>query len=923
MIKIEKLIKRYHQNIILNDIDLKLPRTGIIGLHGHSGSGKSTFMKVLAGLLEFTGHVGIYSTNIESLEFDQACDYRLRDIGLIFQTYRLFEHETVAWNMALPLYLLGHEGPRVVQKHVQRALKDVGLEGFGTRKVATLSGGEKQRVAFARALIKQPPIVLADEPTSALDGENKKRLMQILSTYAAQHLVIIVSHDLSLLNKYAHISYQMVDGRLTGHKIHHPNTQNLKHTMIRLKRKPKLGSLPLSFCFRHALHDMKSHKWRHFLSQIMLSIAILALGIGIQVTASINSKVQTTINRLIGPSGLELTAAQINNSGLRQVYAADLTQVEDVAKRYPDYVTDIGVAYQTSIDDLFPQRNELFLISEGPIVVLPSFSARHLAEPLGFDEAGVHALSLKTDEIALMLPDTDLKLLARKVGVASNTDEINKVLINKTIYLGAGFANDAWIYEDEQIWRLVKIYAGDRATVLHSNLLFPQFVFETSMRLAATTDLTSTLPLPWMLRKSFYLKTNDGKDLIDILYKDLQFFGMRFDHIGHSQMKTYCPKFGRCPLQRIVVYLDPHQTLSLSHLNYILAAEPRLKEPILTTSGGYLLYPESMFAGFANETLFARNRHDIDQIVDWLSFTNHGQIVSLPQMVARGHYQDQSESSVKLKQTNENKYLGRLPVSLDEIAISTALARHLHLIDDWQGHELHIATRIVIGQNEDGISSEFITTKHAITAIIFEDDPAIYGCSLWSVAYYRDLLGFSGESLRIERAYFAGGETFLEYSCRRIMATFPHLEARLPQKELRHSLTSLTKNIDVGIYALAGVAGINSLLLTSLVLRLAWLDIAKDKTLLLELGARPKQIIRLLTARAIIIVFGSLFGAIVQMIVAALFIEQALATYFHSTYIYSFPSAAIATMTLFSGFIYMILLLVFYRFRQHQVVINS
>jgi len=655
----------------------------------------------------------------------------------------------------------------------------------------------------------------------------------------------------------------------------------------------------------------------------MLSIALLALGIGIQVTASINTKVQSTITRLIGPSGLELRAEHANNSGLRHVYAADIAQVEEVAKRYPDYVSDIGIAYHTAIDDLFPQRNELFIISEGPIVVLPSFSARHLAEPLGFDELGIGVISLKNDEIALMLPDTDMKLLARKLGTASNANEINNVLANKTIFLGAGLTNDAWAYEDEQIWRLVKIFESDRSLVLHSNPLFSQFVFETSMRFPATTDLTSPLSLPWMLRKSFYLKTNDGLRLIDALYKDLELFGMRFDHIGYSQMKTYCPMLGRCPLQRIMVFLDPHQTLSLGHLNYILEAEPRLKEPILTTNGGYLLYPESMFAGFANETLFALNQDDIDRIVDWLSFTSHGQIVSLPEMVTRGHYQDQSGESVKLKQTSDNKYTGRLPNSLDEIAISTGLARRLNVNDDWKAYELYIATRIVIGQNEHGIISEFITTKHSITAIVFEDEPAIYGCPLWSVAYYRDLLGFSGESLRIERAYFAGSERFLEYSSRRIMATFPQLEARLPQMEMRQSLTNLTKNIDAGIYSLAVVAGINSLLLTGLVLRLAWLDMAKDKALLLELGARPKQIAQLLKARAVIIVFGSLLGAIMQMIVAALFIEQVLASYFHSNYTYSFPSASIATMTLFSGFIYMILLLVFRLFRHQQETVNS
>ncbi|HOJ44497.1 MAG TPA: ATP-binding cassette domain-containing protein [Bacilli bacterium] len=923
MIEIKALVKRFHKNIVLDDMNLNLPRTGIIGIYGRSGSGKSTMLKILAGLLKFQGHISVNNENLELLDIDQLCDYRLRNVGLIFQTYRLFEHETVTWNLALPLLLLGYDKWSMIQKHVEQSLISVGLPSFGQRKVATLSGGEKQRVAFARALIKQPRIILADEPTSALDDQNKQMLMHRLASYSSQRLVIIVSHDRALLSEYAHICYQMVDGKLVDKKILHANKDVSRRTMIRLKHNGDTGTLPFSFCFRHAIYEMKSHKWRHFLSQVMLAIALVALGIGIQVTASINDKVQSTIKHLIGPAGLELRADKANHSGLKQVYAADFVQVEQVAKRYPDYVSDIGVVYQTNIDDFFPQRNELFVISEGPIVILPSFSARHLTEPLGFDELGLDRITLRNDEVALMLPETDIKLLAQKIGSLANADQINMILANKTIFLGAGFANTAWTYEDEQVWRLVKVHSGEHALVIHSNPLFSEAVLEQSMRFPATTDLSATHQLPWMLKKTYYLKTDDAATLSAILYKDLELFGMRFDYVSNTHMKSYCPRLGRCVLQRVLVLLDPYQSLSLSHLNYIIEAEPRLNEPILTTSGGYLLYPESMFAGFANETLFAIDQHHIDQVIDWLSFTSPGQMVVLPPAVARGHYQDQSGAAVKLKQSYGCDYIGRLPIDVHEIAISSGLARRLNASEYELGDSLYIATRIVTTTHEQGTSSEFITTDHQITAIVDDDDLSIYGCSLWSVSYYRDLLGFSGDSLRIERAYFAGQERLLNDSARRIMATFHHLQTSLPQMDMRQSLSNLTRNIDAGIYALATIAGVNSLMLAALVLRLAWLDIAKDKTLLFELGARPGQISRLLTARAIILVFGSLLSAILQMIIAAFLIEQALANYFHTHFFYSFPSVSIVTMTLFSVVIFILLQLVSHRLRHHHALANA
>ena len=174
---------------ILTDIELTIDDSEIAGILGPSGSGKSTLLRAIAGLVDVThGSVTWDGAEITHLPTHQ------RNFGLMFQGYALFPHMDVGENVGFGLEMTGAEDP---ERRVAEALRLVGLEGYERRDVATLSGGEQQRVALARTMAPQPRLVMLDEPLGALDRNLRARLVVDTRKILERRDVtaIVVTHD--------------------------------------------------------------------------------------------------------------------------------------------------------------------------------------------------------------------------------------------------------------------------------------------------------------------------------------------------------------------------------------------------------------------------------------------------------------------------------------------------------------------------------------------------------------------------------------------------------------------------------------------------------------------------------------------------------------------------------------------------------
>ncbi|MBO4601303.1 MAG: ABC transporter ATP-binding protein/permease [Bacilli bacterium] len=221
MIEIKNLHKYFNRHKknelhVINDVSLKLPQKGLVALLGPSGSGKTTMLNLIGGLdKQNKGKVIINNDKISKKSFLKRDKLRTLNIGYIFQDYKLIDDDSVFDNVALSLKLLGVKNKKEIKRRVEFILEKVDMFRYRYRPAGMLSGGERQRVGIARALVKDPDIILADEPTGNLDSKNTLDVMNIITQIAKEKLVILVTHEQNLAKFYADRVIEFADGVIT------------------------------------------------------------------------------------------------------------------------------------------------------------------------------------------------------------------------------------------------------------------------------------------------------------------------------------------------------------------------------------------------------------------------------------------------------------------------------------------------------------------------------------------------------------------------------------------------------------------------------------------------------------------------------------------------------------------------------------
>jgi putative ABC transport system ATP-binding protein len=199
----------------ISDLDFKVARGDFISIMGPSGSGKTTLLNIIGGLDKTTsGLVHFDGENLTKLSETRLTDFRLKNVGFIFQQYNLIDVLSALENVELPTIAAGVREEEARNKAV-RILESVGLKHRLNNRPTQLSGGEQQRVAIARALINEPSLIIADEPTGNVDSETGLRLIELLSDLNEKEgvTIILATHDLQIAQK-AHRLVRMKDGKI-------------------------------------------------------------------------------------------------------------------------------------------------------------------------------------------------------------------------------------------------------------------------------------------------------------------------------------------------------------------------------------------------------------------------------------------------------------------------------------------------------------------------------------------------------------------------------------------------------------------------------------------------------------------------------------------------------------------------------------
>ena len=217
MIRLRNITKSFDTIQVLKGIDLDVQKGEIVSIVGPSGAGKTTLLQIM-GTLEKAdgGSVQIDGQTISELSPRKLADFRNKNIGFVFQFHQLLPEFNALENVMIPALIAG-TSQKEANKRAMELLRFMGLEDRATHKPNELSGGEKQRVAVARALMNRPAVVMADEPSGSLDSQNKEELHQLFFELrkAYGQTFVIVTHDESLASMTAR-TIHIIHGQITN-----------------------------------------------------------------------------------------------------------------------------------------------------------------------------------------------------------------------------------------------------------------------------------------------------------------------------------------------------------------------------------------------------------------------------------------------------------------------------------------------------------------------------------------------------------------------------------------------------------------------------------------------------------------------------------------------------------------------------------
>ena len=298
MLKLNNIKKNYETSNesvkALKGISIEFRESEFVSILGPSGCGKTTLLNIIGGLDHYTsGDLiidGISTKKYKDRDWDT---YRNHRIGFVFQNYNLIAHQSVLSNVELALTLSGVDKTTRRKKAIA-VLEKVGLKDQMHKKPNQMSGGQMQRVAIARALVNDPDILLADEPTGALDTKTSVQIMEILKKISKDRLIIMVTHNPNLAEKYSTRIINLLDGEITSDSKPYSSKKEVKETKKEDKKKGKKTSMSFLTAMNLSLNNLMTKKGRTILTAFAGSIGI----IGIALILSLSNGVQEYINNV-------------------------------------------------------------------------------------------------------------------------------------------------------------------------------------------------------------------------------------------------------------------------------------------------------------------------------------------------------------------------------------------------------------------------------------------------------------------------------------------------------------------------------------------------------------------------------------------------------------------------------------------------
>ena len=368
MLELRNIVKDYvsGNNVThaLKGISVNFRTNEFVSILGPSGCGKTTTLNIIGGLDRYTeGDLLINGKSTKEYTDRDWDTYRNHSIGFVFQTYNLISHQNILKNVELALTISGISKEER-ERRAYEALKTVGLEGMEKKKPNQLSGGQCQRVAIARALVNNPEILLADEPTGALDTETSVQIMELLKEVANNRLVIMVTHNPDLADKYSTRIIRMVDGLLTDDTNPFDGKENIAKTPEISensqekpeisKGKKKQSSMSIWTAIGLSTSNLLSKMKRTVLVTIAGSIGIIGVSAVLAASRGVKDYIKDLQNDMLSSYPLTIAEESVDYSKLMSGFnSQDAREKFEFDPKNPKVGVDSMISYlMTAYSDM-------------------------------------------------------------------------------------------------------------------------------------------------------------------------------------------------------------------------------------------------------------------------------------------------------------------------------------------------------------------------------------------------------------------------------------------------------------------------------------------------------------------------------------------------------------------------------------------
>ena len=333
MLQLKKIVKDYQtgDEVVkaLKGISINFRKNEFVSVLGQSGCGKTTLLNIIGGLDQYTsGDLVINGRSTKEFKARDWDSYRNNSIGFVFQSYNLIPHQTVLANVELALTLSGVSKSER-RKRAKEVLEKVGLGDQIYKKPNQMSGGQMQRVAIARALINDPDILLADEPTGALDSETSVQIMELLKEIAEEKLVIMVTHNPELADKYSTRIVKLLDGKIIDDSAPFSDEEEAYA--------PRKTSMSVFTAFSLSFNNLLTKKGRTLLTAFAGSIGIIGIALILSLSSGFQGYINDVQEETLSSYPIEIQKKAMDYSDLISEMAGN-TKEEDLSDHDPDRV---------------------------------------------------------------------------------------------------------------------------------------------------------------------------------------------------------------------------------------------------------------------------------------------------------------------------------------------------------------------------------------------------------------------------------------------------------------------------------------------------------------------------------------------------------------------------------------------------------